>query len=412
MDALQTHTLGLLGLAGLAAVGCQPSAFDGRPGEAATDAAANSAVEGEREDVADASDAVDASTGETPDAGEKADLDAGDGGSAEQAIESGTAHAIESGTDQADGSSDEDAAPAEPPGTESVAPVEPPVPAPLSCTTACTAPHAAGRCEQGACRYECDPGYGDCDGELGNGCEVTLAETLEHCGACNRRCVAQEGAVAACEAATCTTYALDFGTAVSHPPHGSAHPNTAFQTCPEGAALAGLDGFVADGITVDSLRIWCSPLSLGETSDGPAIVVGSASRGSEAYVGADPDFVSSSTVRTPYSLQCDDGKIVRAVRITLSDRYVDANGVRYPTVKDVAIRCARPHLEAGHVVFATDDRPLMANVAGALSDRLTIFDDQCAGSGVVTGFMAAYAANVDQLTTYCSEVKIAVESDP
>lgn len=44
-------------------------------------------------------------------------------------------------------------------------------------------------CLAGRCVYECEPGYGDCDGRIDedNGCEQQL-DTREHCGACDERC--------------------------------------------------------------------------------------------------------------------------------------------------------------------------------------------------------------------------------
>jgi hypothetical protein len=35
---------------------------------------------------------------------------------------------------------------------------------------------------------DCDTDYADCDGEDSNGCEVSLLDTAEHCGACNNSC--------------------------------------------------------------------------------------------------------------------------------------------------------------------------------------------------------------------------------
>jgi hypothetical protein len=52
-----------------------------------------------------------------------------------------------------------------------------------ACGRACHAP-----CRDGACvASECDPTFGDCDGEAENGCETSLA-TASNCGACEAAC--------------------------------------------------------------------------------------------------------------------------------------------------------------------------------------------------------------------------------
>lgn len=69
--------------------------------------------------------------------------------------------------------------------------------------------NSAPVCEAGACLLDCEAGFGDCDDEATNGCEVTLASTAEHCGACGNDCTTM-GANAAwgcadslCEVAMC-----------------------------------------------------------------------------------------------------------------------------------------------------------------------------------------------------------------
>ncbi|MBI5514723.1 MAG: hypothetical protein HY909_13190 [Deltaproteobacteria bacterium] len=78
------------------------------------------------------------------------------------------------------------------------------------CGNACRVEHGVGGCVAGACVVGmCDPGFGNCDGALGNGCEASLATDPMHCGRCGQRCevahatpVCREGACAlgACEA--------------------------------------------------------------------------------------------------------------------------------------------------------------------------------------------------------------------
>ncbi|MCA9574857.1 MAG: hypothetical protein H6726_00320 [Sandaracinaceae bacterium] len=56
------------------------------------------------------------------------------------------------------------------------------------CGTACAPNHATGNCSTGFCVVsQCDPGWGNCDGNMANGCEQRL-NTLNHCGGCNVLC--------------------------------------------------------------------------------------------------------------------------------------------------------------------------------------------------------------------------------
>jgi hypothetical protein len=72
-----------------------------------------------------------------------------------------------------------------------------------SCTNACTAPdNATAACTAGVCGWTCKGGWGDCDGNAGNGCETDTATTTTHCGSCNAACSTAHG-TAQCEAGTC-----------------------------------------------------------------------------------------------------------------------------------------------------------------------------------------------------------------
>ncbi|APR87813.1 Tryptophan synthase alpha chain [Minicystis rosea] len=67
-----------------------------------------------------------------------------------------------------------------------------------SCFNVCGDQHAAVACTAGQCVIACDAGFGDCDGDPINGCEINLATSPLHCGACGNDCL---GGV--CEAMTC-----------------------------------------------------------------------------------------------------------------------------------------------------------------------------------------------------------------
>lgn len=66
-----------------------------------------------------------------------------------------------------------------------------------ACGDTCAFAHAAGSCQGGVCVMgACAAGFGDCDGQAGDGCEVALS-TVANCGACGRACPAGQ----ACQAA-------------------------------------------------------------------------------------------------------------------------------------------------------------------------------------------------------------------
>jgi hypothetical protein len=70
------------------------------------------------------------------------------------------------------------------------------------CNT-CTCMNGRWGCTMKLCgQLACDPGLGDCDGVLANGCETDLESTVENCGDCGNYC-AIAGADAACEAGVC-----------------------------------------------------------------------------------------------------------------------------------------------------------------------------------------------------------------
>jgi len=55
------------------------------------------------------------------------------------------------------------------------------------CNGVCSSNHGVPDCSSGVCTITCDPGFGDCDGMIGNGCETQLTST-SHCGSCGRVC--------------------------------------------------------------------------------------------------------------------------------------------------------------------------------------------------------------------------------
>jgi hypothetical protein len=81
-----------------------------------------------------------------------------------------------------------------------------------ACNRACAPPNGVGACAAGVCRVAtCSAGFGDCDGNAANGCEVSLASSVTHCGACGALCSNQNG-TPRCGAGRCEiTCARGFG---------------------------------------------------------------------------------------------------------------------------------------------------------------------------------------------------------
>ena len=61
-----------------------------------------------------------------------------------------------------------------------------------ACGTVCflhgPADHAAGVCNYGSCTLQCAQGWGNCNGDQRDGCEVNLNSDPRNCGACGNAC--------------------------------------------------------------------------------------------------------------------------------------------------------------------------------------------------------------------------------
>ncbi len=73
-----------------------------------------------------------------------------------------------------------------------------------ACGRSCAFPRATPSCEAGTCAIDrCNTGFGNCDGNLTNGCETDNLTAVAHCGACNNACPAPANATAQCRAGAC-----------------------------------------------------------------------------------------------------------------------------------------------------------------------------------------------------------------
>lgn len=73
------------------------------------------------------------------------------------------------------------------------------------CGVACrTGAHAsAATCAAGRCGLVCEAGFGDCDGDAANGCEVDMIASPANCGACGAACREAPGIGAQCVMSRC-----------------------------------------------------------------------------------------------------------------------------------------------------------------------------------------------------------------
>ena len=101
-----------------------------------------------------------------------------------------------------------------------------------TCGTTCSRAHASATCSIGACEIaSCASGYGDCDAVDANGCETSL-RTLTDCAACGLACTFPNAA-ASCAAGTCSLGACSggFGNCDGNVANGCEAPLTTLTNC-------------------------------------------------------------------------------------------------------------------------------------------------------------------------------------
>lgn len=69
-------------------------------------------------------------------------------------------------------------------------------------------PDAINLCPSSVCSYTCNPGYDDCNGAAGDGCEVELATDVDHCSRCGNACSLAH-ATPLCSGGTCRVSTCD-----------------------------------------------------------------------------------------------------------------------------------------------------------------------------------------------------------
>jgi len=103
-----------------------------------------------------------------------------------------------------------------------------------SCGNVCSFPNAGAGCSNGSCALgTCDTGFGNCDNQAPNGCEVNLNISVAHCGSCGNACnLANASSTCTggtCQVASCT---LPFANCDNSPANGcEVNLNTSVNNC-------------------------------------------------------------------------------------------------------------------------------------------------------------------------------------
>jgi hypothetical protein len=262
---------------------------------------------------------------------------------------------------------------------------------------------ASATCTAGRCGHVCATGKADCDSDLeapgGNGCEISLNESALHCGACNIRCDAPTGGLAACEKRSCVGYVPHVGapTPESNVPHGSGTTGGPFDLlCGVDEVLTGFDTrFENDRIY--ALSVQCARITSTGTRAQPKLVVG-ASHPSPligAFGIAQPPVVS---------FPCPTGKVVTAIEGTLWYGVAEAEAAGHLSVKQLILTCSELAVDnAGTFTALNASTQWVGDNVGTVQQT---FSDHCSAGSAVVGFKMRAGAWIDQVQTQCGSLRI------
>jgi len=71
------------------------------------------------------------------------------------------------------------------------------------CGQACSSNNGSPSCNGGNCAIACNLGFANCDTDVANGCEVNTNSNVNHCGACNNKCPTPSGGTPNCVNGVC-----------------------------------------------------------------------------------------------------------------------------------------------------------------------------------------------------------------
>ena len=97
-----------------------------------------------------------------------------------------------------------------------------------ACGVACPDINGTPRCEDSTCAIECADGYADCNGDAADGCEVATLGDVLHCGGCDMPCPEDAGQTAYCLQGECGQTQCDdgFGNCNGDPGDGCEQDST------------------------------------------------------------------------------------------------------------------------------------------------------------------------------------------
>jgi hypothetical protein len=74
-----------------------------------------------------------------------------------------------------------------------------------ACQNACSfGPHSSNSCKNGQCKFACEAGYGNCDANMQNGCELDVTSDPLNCGQCGHVCPGAPNKFPWCSAGACS----------------------------------------------------------------------------------------------------------------------------------------------------------------------------------------------------------------
>jgi len=72
-----------------------------------------------------------------------------------------------------------------------------------ACGHVCSSVHGTAACAGGNCSILCEPNFDNCDNDITDGCETDLQNDVLHCGSCSNACTPPDGASATCVQSKC-----------------------------------------------------------------------------------------------------------------------------------------------------------------------------------------------------------------
>jgi hypothetical protein len=268
------------------------------------------------------------------------------------------------------------------------------------CDNDCNADMALASCVDSRCVRACASGYGDCNadlsfGNIGDGCEIDLANDLAHCRSCGSRCELQQGAIVFCEERQCQLQAaqVEGGSPVAEL-HGNAQGGDPFeQLCGRDEAQVGID-VASDGNYVLGFAVRCAPLSLTGSRENMVLEAG-PSRGLPLLGNR------AGAPVTPVALECPPGTLLSGVSGATGNFAAD-NTIF--TIKALSLHCARPSVLDSWVEL----EPSSTQSAGSLMGNVVdMFADNCPPGEAVVGLIGRAGHLIDALSTLCAPVLIA-----